>query len=271
MSASVQYVEFPTGSLWSYSLDGSSYTALGVLNGDTQATWNYDRNEVEFHDGTKKISYRNQSVAAALTLADLNPQALSDLSGGLLTKTDTTGVDFATAPDQTIAAGWTNMKPINLAPTTAAGVAVVMDEAPTFTSISGATAGALTDGVDYYIIEDDNSLSGYSIVLDTAGAAGLVTTEVVTIDYDNVSPLASTSLSAGTETYVPSTIALRGYAADQGKTIDIAAVNVDSGTYNFGFKGTASDGTEEMALTFTGYLDQNKTDGAKLFTVTQTL
>lgn len=271
MAASTSYVEFPTGSLWSYSTDGSSYTELGVLNGDTTATWNYDRNEVEFHDGQKQISYRNQTVAASLVLADLNPTALSELSGGMLSKTDVSGVDFSTAPDQTIAAGWTNMKPIPLAPTTAAGVAVIMDAAPTFTSIEGATHDTLTEGADYYIISDDNSFSGYSIVLDTAGAGGLVTTEVVTIDYDNVSPLASVTLSAGTPSYTPDTLWLRGYAEDQGKTIDMYAVNVDAGSYNFGFKGTASDGTEEMALSFTGYLNSSLTDGAQLFTVTITV
>lgn len=272
MAASTSYVNFPTGSLWSYSTDGgSSYTALGVLNGDTEATWNYDRNEHEFHDGQKKLSYRNQSMAVSMTLADLNPQALADLSGGMLTKSDTAGSDFSTAPDQVIAAGWTNMKPINLAPTTAAGVAVVMDDFPTLTSVDGDTHTGLAAGDDYYIIEDPSSFSGYSIVLDTAGSGELVTTEAVTIDYDSVSPLASTTLSAGTASYVPSTIALKGYAEDQGITIVVKAVNVDSGGYNFGFKGTASDGTEEMALTFTGYLDSSATDGEQLFTVTETL
>lgn len=267
--ASTDYVNLPGGSLWSYSLDGSSYTALGMLMGDTSAAWNYDRNEVDGHAGEKLYSYRNQTMAIALTLADLNPQALSDLSGGMLSKTDTAGSDFTDAPDQTIATGWSDMKPINLAPTTAGGVAVVMDAAPTFTSLSGATAGALSAGVDYYIISDDNSFSGYSIVLDTAGAAGLVTTEVVTIAYDNVSPLASVSLTAGASSYVPSSIALRGYSSAQGKTIDIASVNVDSGGYQFGFKGTESDGVDQVELAFTGDINLDLASGAQLFTITE--
>ena len=271
MAASTDYVNFPDGSLWSYSLDGVSYTALGVLNGDTVATWNYDKNEVEFHDGQKKISYRNQTMSAALTLADLNPTAISALSGGMLSKTDTAGVLFSDAPDQVIAADWTNMKPINFQPTTAGAVAVICSIEPTMTSVTGASAGALALGVDYYIITDDNSFCGFSIILDTDGAAGLVTTEIVTINYDEVTPLASVALSAGTPSYVPTTLALRGYSADQGKTIDIAAVNVDTGTYNFGFKGTASDGTDEMALAFTGVLDSSLTDGEQLFTFTETV
>ena len=271
MAASTDYVNFPDGSLWSYSLDGVSYTALGVLNGDTQAIWNYDKNEVEFHDGQKKISYRNQTMSAALTLADLNPTAVSELSGGMLSKTDTAASPFADAPDQVIAIGWSDMKPINLLPTTLGGVAVICSVVPTITSVTGSIAGVCAAGVDYYLITDDNSFCGFSILLDEAGAAGLDPTETVTIDYNSVTPLASTSLSAGTPSYVPTTLALRGYSADQGKTIDIAAVNVDTGTYNFGFKGTASDGTDEMALAFTGVLDSSLTDGQQLFTFTETL
>ena len=93
----------------------------------------------------------------------------------------------------------------------------------------------------------------------------------MTISYANVTPVATVTLAAGTPSYVPSTLALRGYCSEQGKTIDIAAVNVDSGTYNFGFKGTATDGTEEMALAFTGVLDSSLTDGTQLFTFTETV
>jgi hypothetical protein len=271
MAASTDYVRLPDGSEWSYSLDGISYTALGVLNGDVDATWNYDRNEIEFHDGQKKISYRNQSMGATLTLADLNPQALADLSGGMLSKTDTAGVLFNDAPDQIIAAGWSDMKAINLTPTTAGGVAVVGSVVPTLTSVTGATAGALAAGVDYYIVEDDNSFFGWSIILDEAGAAGVVTTEIVTISFADVTPVASTTMSAGSPTFVPDTLALRGVQSSSGITIDIAVVNVDGGSYNFGFKATASDGTDEMVLAFTGVLDADLTDGAQLFTVTQTL
>ena len=272
MAASTDYVNFPDGSLWSYSLDGDSYTALGVLNGDTTAIWGYDKNEVEFHDGQKMLSYRNQTMAATLNLADLNPTAIAALSGGMLSKDDTAASPFSDAPDQVIAVGWSDMKPINLQPTTlAAGAAVICSVVPTLTSVTGSIAGACAAGVDYYLITDDNSFCGFSILLDEAGAAGLDPAETVTISFDEVTPLASTTLSAGTPSYVPTTLALRGYSADQGKTIDVAAVNVDTGTYNFGFKGTASDGTDEMALAFTGVLDSSLTDGAQLFTFTETL
>jgi len=183
----------------------------------------------------------------------------------MLTKNVTAGTDFTDAPDQTIAAGWTNMKPIHLAPTTAAGVAVKMDAEPTFTSISGATAGVLAAGDDYYIIKDDSSYSGYSIVLDTAGGAGLVTTEVVTIDYNNVSPIASTTLTGGSSTYTPDTLALRFYDDASERTMTIYAANVDSGGFTFGFKANDSDGVEEMALSFTGQIDTTRTSGDQLF------
>ena len=271
MAASTQDVTLPKGSEWYYSLDGSSYTMLGVLNGDTTATWNYDSNKHDFHDGQSITSYSNQTMAVGLTLADLNPQALSDLSGGMLSKTDTAGASFSDAPDQTIAAGWTNMKPINFAPTTAGGTAVILSASPTLTSVTGSVAGALTEGADYYIVADDNSFSGWSIVLDTAGAAGLVTTESVVIDYGSLTPTATTTLAGGSSSYTPDTIALRGIQKTTSTTINIHAVTVDGGSYNFGFKGTASDGTDEMVLAFSGELDASKDDGEMLFDITYTV
>lgn len=266
---SISYVNFNNGCEVYYSLDGTSFVQLGATIGDAEGTWNYDKVEVVTATGRKIISFKNQTIAASFNLININPTHLAALSGGMLSRSAVAGTLFTDAPDQTIAAGWTNMKPIHLAPTTAAGVAVACSVVPTFTSVSGASAGPLAEGDDYYIVQDDASFSGYSIILDTAGSAGLVTTEVVTVDFANVTPVASEVLSAGEESYTPTAIALRFVDPEAGQTLEIYSADVDSGGFMFGFKSADSDGVQEMPFSFTGKIDTTRTSGDQLFSWTR--
>lgn len=259
------YVNFNNGCEVYYSEDGVSYTQLGATIGDAEGVWNYDKVEIVTATGQKLISYKNQTIAAAFNLININPEHLAALSGGMLTRAVVAGTPFSDAPDQTIAANWSDMTPIHLAPTTAAGVAVDCSVVPTLTSVTGATAGALTAGVDYYIITDSASFSGFSIVLDTAGAAGLVTTEVVTVDFNSVTPVASETLSAGEESYTPTAIAIRFTDPEAAQTLTIYSADVDSGGFMFGFKSADSDGVQEMPFSFTGKIDTSRTSGDQLF------
>lgn len=267
MSASMDYVYFPNGCLASYSTDGTSYTALGVLVGDTAATWNYDINEVLFSAGQKKKQYKNQTIDASLTLADINPDALTALSGGMLTKTTTAGSANTDVPDQVIASGAFALNtPVNLVLETSATDSTKLKASaePTITSVTGSVDGALSEGTGYEIIVDANSFSGYSIVFLT----GVDLVQSITIDYASVTPIATTTLTGGSSTYVPDTIALRFYDEASGRTMDIHAANVNSGGFAFGFKASDSDGVEEMALSFTGQLDTTRTSGDQLFSWT---
>jgi hypothetical protein len=263
MPASTDHVFFPNGCLARYSLDGTTFTDLGVLLGDSGATYNYDINLVTFSQGQKRRQYKNQTIAASLTLADLNPDAISALSGGMIRKTTTAGVAVTTAPDQVLSSGaWAKNTPIEFVIETSDSDSTKLkaSEEPTI-SVEGSVDGAMAEGTDYEIVVLDSSFAGYGIViLDAATLA-----QDVTITFTSVTPLESTTLTAGESTYTPDTIALQFYEEVSGRTMTIYACNVDSGGYNFGFKGVDSDGVEEMALAFTGEIDTTRTAGDQLF------
>ena len=266
MAASTENVYFPNGCLARYSLDGTSFTDLGVLLGDSGATYNYDVNEVIFSQGQKKRQYKNQTIAANLTLADLNPTALSALSGGMISKTTTAASAVTTCPDQVISEGFALQTPYELVIETSSSdstklKASVEPTLTTTTGVVGTADGNLVEGTDYELVIMSSAFSGYGIVfLSTVDLA-----QDITIDYSSVTPVATTTLTAGQSTYAPDTIALQFYESASGRTMTIYACNVDSGGYNFGFKGVDSDGVEEMALAFTGQLDTTRTSGDQLF------
>lgn len=263
MAASMDYVFFPNGCLASYSTDGTSFTDLGVLVGDTSAVWNYDINEVIFSQGQKKRQYKNQTIEATLSLADINPDALSALAGGMLTKSTTTSGAVTTMPDQVIAEGFALNTPIALVLETSSSDSTKLKASaePTLTSVSGSVDGALVDGTDYEIIIDDSQYSGYSIVF----LSGVTLAQDITIDYASVTPVATTTLTAGSSTYVPDTLALKFADSASGRTLTIYAANVNSGGFAFGFKASDSDGVEQMDLSFNGQLDTTRTSGDQLF------
>ena len=264
MAASMDYVYFPNGCLASYSTDGTSFTDLGVLVGDTTATWNYDINEVVFSQGQKKKQYKNQTIDASLTLADLNPTALGALSGGMLTKTETAGTANTSVPDQVIASGAFALNtPVALVMETSSTDSTKLKASaePTLTSVTGSVDGALVDGTDYEIIIDASQFGGYSIVF----LSGVTLAQSITIDYASVTPVASTTLSGGSSTYVPDTLALKFYDSASKRTMTIYAANVNSGGFAFGFKASDSDGVEQMDLSFTGQIDTTRDDGDQLF------
>lgn len=263
MSASTDHVFFPNGCLARYSLDGSSFSDLGVLLGDSGATYNYDVNLVTFSQGQKKRQYKNQTIAASLTLADLDPTAISALSGGMISKTTTAASAVSTAPDQVLSSGdWAANTPIEFVIETSSTDSTKLKASaePTI-SVSGSVDAGMAEGTDYEIVVLASAFAGYGIVLLDAATLA----QDVTISFTSVTPLASTTLTAGESTYVPDTIALQFYESVSGRTMTIYAANVDSGGYNFGFKGIDSDGVEEMALAFTGEIDTTRTAGDQLF------
>lgn len=268
--AITSYVNFPSGCKVKYSTDGTTYTDLGMLIGDTTATWNYDVNVIRGSEGEKLEQYKNQTVAASFDLANLDPTKLSGLAGGLLTQSTTTTTPVTTMPDQVISSGdWAEDTPVNLVLYTSSSdnTKLIASAAPTLTSVTGSVDGALVAGTDYEIIVDSSAYSGFSIVLL---AAITTVAQNITIDYASVTPVATTTLTAGHSTYTPSSIGLQLYSEAQGKTFTMYNVNIDSGSFNFGFKASESDGADVMTLSFTGSEDVTRTNGDRLFSIVST-
>ena len=272
MSASTSYVNFPAGCLARYSTDGTTYTDLGMLIGDTEATWNYDINTVIGSEGQKLENYKNQTVAASFDLADLNPTALGALSGGLLTTTTTTSAANTSVPNQVIASGdWAFSTPVALVLETSStdDTPLIASASPTIDSVTGSEDNELTVAVDYDIIVDSSSYSGYSIIVKDSATLTTIA-QSITIAYSSVTPTASVTMTAGHNNYSPSSIGLQLYSAAQGKTFTMYNVNIDSGSYNFGFKASDSDGADVMTLSFTGSEDVTRTNGDRLFSIAET-
>lgn len=267
------YVYFPDGAKVSVKESGASvFTDVGAINSAVTNTLNWEENQVNTANaGLLAKQIRNMTMEGGFTLINLDPNGVQKLSGGFLTVTDVAGTPFIDAPDQTVLSGaWSDVTPIQLAPTTAAGVAV-RATALALTSVTGSVDGALVANDDYTLIEDSNSYSGWSIVPNTAGTNLTTVVQDLTIDYGSITPVDSTVVSGGASTFVLQSAAIRiTHTDDNGKIrqLDLYAVDANSGGFQFNFKGANEDGVEEMPLTFTARLDTSRTSGDQLFSWT---
>jgi hypothetical protein len=122
---------------------------------------------------------------------------MSELSNGLFTKTTTAGGDESFV-NQVIAGGtWSDITPVTINLIDSTGKYNVASEAPDIASVTASTAGVLAANTDYALIKDPNSRSGYSIILITAGPAGVTTAEDVTIVYNDSGVVAQTTMTGG--------------------------------------------------------------------------
>lgn len=268
------FIYFPDGAQVSIKESGAgSFTDLGVITTAVTNTLNWEENVVNTANrGQLEKQIRNMTMEGGFTLISLDPDGIQKLSGGFMTTTDIPGTIVSTIDDQEIAAGWSDVTPINLSVIETGSVALGrLTAAPVIASVIGATAGALAANDDYTIVSDSNSSTGYSIVLNTAGAAGVVTGEVVTIAYTSAVPVESTTVTGGSTTYTLEASAIRIKHTDDNtkvRQLDLYAVDMNSGGFQFNFKGANEDGVEEMPLTFTAKLDTTRTSGDQLFSWT---
>jgi hypothetical protein len=196
------------------------------------------------------------------------------MGGGLFTQTNTAG-------SQVLAAGFTNQVFVGfvantkiplVAIVTATGLPIKFSAAPVITSVTGSGTGAsgvLAANNDYTVVVDASSASGYSIVLNTAGTATVAITETITIVWGNNTPIARTTLTAGSSTKILTAYAIKFTHTDSAglvRSLEIFSANTNSGGFAFGFGGANEDGLEEMPITFTGSVDTSLTDGAQLLT-----
>ena len=262
------YVQIPDGAKVEIN-DGSGFVDVGAFNSDITATLNFDVNIINSSNAQIiKRAGKNMTMTWAGTLINLNPTGVAKFSGGLLTTEETTESEITTAADQTIAAGWTTMVSIPLAandPTT--GVALRFSQAPTLV-VDGDTTAALVINNDYFIQADDNSFSGYSILLNSAGSKGVANTQIITIEFSTLLPIAKVTLYGGASTFEFATYEMRMTHTDDNslvRRLNLPKVTPDSGGFQFNFKSSQSDGSEEMPITCTADLDTTLGNGKQLF------
>lgn len=255
----------------------AEFLDLGVVQGDYVAALQYDEDNIEFANATPIKRKSNMRIEGSFTMGNLEGDCLEKLSNGLVTRVVTPGTEVLSAAfDTQVIDGFSLNTNYELAPVvTATGVAIKFSAAPVITSIvtDDSVPETLIADDDYFVIPDVNSASGYSVMFNGSGTAGLAGTEELTITYGNNTPVASETLYCGTSSFTATPYAMRiqhfatSGAADY--TLDLYNVYTSPGSYNFGLKGADTGGIDTMEISFSAELDETKTDGRQLFAVTR--
>jgi hypothetical protein len=254
-----------------------NFLDLGVVQGDYVATLQYDEENIEFANATPLKRKSNMRIEGSFTMGNLEGECLEKISNGIVTRVATPGDQVLSADfDTQVIDGFALNTPIELAPVvTATGVAIKFSEAPVIASIvtNDTPPGTLVADDDYFIIANANSHSGYSVMFNGSGSAGLDGTEELTITYGDNTPVASETLYCGTSSFTATPYAMRiQHFTSSGApdyTLDLYNVYTSPGSYNFGLKGADTGGIDTMEITFAAELDETKTDGRQLLSVTK--
>jgi hypothetical protein len=260
------HITFPDGAQVAVDT-GSGYFDVGAIQSAVTQTLNYTENQTEGANwGKSDLQIREMTIAGGFTLVNLDPEGVEKLGAGMFERVTTAGTPTLTVDDQIIASGFTDKSNIAL-DLIDSNVYLKASAEPTLTSVTGSVDGALTADDDYTIVVDSSASSGYSIVLNTAGTILSTTAQTITIDYNSVTPIASQILYAGTSTKILTAYSMRVRHTDSNskiRQVEMFAVNPNSGSFQFNFKGANEDGIEEMPLTYTAQLDTSRTDGRQL-------
>lgn len=264
---------FPDGAKVSIKEKGAgSFTDLGAIQSAVISTLNYEENQVETANaGQLDKQIRNMTIAGGFTLINLEPDAVERLGGNIFNKDITTSSPTTGVDDQVLLNGFWVDKGINNIILIESTVKLKAFVVPTFTSVIGSVDGALVEDDDFSIIPDPNSFSGFSIVLNLAGTILTTIAQDITINFDSVTPVATTVLSVGTSTLILDAYAMRITHTDDNNKIrqlDLFSVDPNSGGFQFNFKGANEDGVEEMPVTYTAKLDSSLVDGKQLMSWT---
>lgn len=242
--------------------DGSGYADIGATMSDVTNTLEYDVNKVESANAAVLIkSTRNPRITGAFELGNLNPELIEKMGGGMFERVSTSG---SVTPEDQVQEDPAALVLVNIVMLDSSDNNLRPAAAPTVTSVTGATSGVLTVNVDYDIVADDTSPSGYSIRYESGAVTG---SEDVTIVYPSQSMLSSQVLYMGSTTVELDAYAMRFTHTDDAgliRRLELFSVNTSSGGFAFNFKGATSDGIETMSMAYEATLDSSRTDGRQL-------
>lgn len=255
--------------------ESAEFLDLGVMEGDYVATLQYDEERKEWANAAPDITRSNFRMEGSFTLANLEFAGLKEISNGMITRTATQGTPVTAFDDQVID-GFTPNVPVELVATVAAtGTPIKFSAAPVIASIvdDASPQNTLKPDDDYFVIPDATAASGYSIMFTDDGTNEIMPTAELTIEFGTNTPIASETLTCGTSSFEAQPYAMRvqhfnsAGAADY--TLDLYNVYTSPGSYNFGLKGADTGGYDTMEISFSVELDETKTDGSQLFSVTK--
>lgn len=190
-----------------------SYTEIGALtNVSIQRNIQTTEEQVDNAPGEQRI-FKEDATIKFDFIEHLNTTVAEMMFGDSDTFANTAAAPVAGAT-QTIAANWTNQRFYPLEGQNSSGLV------PTINTVTASVTGALsgnTATIDDYKMSR-NSAGIWGIVLDTAGAAGVATTESIVIDYD-YTPAASSKQTFGTGSTLSSFILKVAMRNNDGKEV----------------------------------------------------
>ena len=251
----------------------ASFFDIGAIENGTTASLNWTANQYQSGNaGILNTQIRNMIMNGSVTLINLDPEGIEKMGGGVMTRETVAGAAVTTAPDITIAAGWADETLYPLVITDVDGNKLRASAKPTLTSVTldpTGTPEVLVVGIEYNLIQDSNSSSGWSIMfVSGAMSTGSPTTFEIVVDIASITPIASTVLYGGHSNLTLEAYALRFEALDNNnklRYLELYLVDPDAGGFQFNFKGENEDGVETMPLTFTARIDTSKDNGKQLF------
>ena len=255
--------------------ESSQFLDLGVMEGDYVATLQYDEERKEWANASPDVTRSNFRMEGSFTLANLEFAGLKEISNGMITLTETPGTPV-TVFDNQVVYGFTPNVPVELVATVAeTGKPIKFSAAPVITSIvdDDTEQNTLVENDDYFVIADANSASGYSIMFTDEGTLTISAAAKLTIVFGANTPIESETLTCGTSSFEakPYAMLIQHFnSADVADyTLELYNVYTSPGSYNFGLKGADTGGYDTMEISFSVELDETKTDGAQLFSVTK--
>lgn len=275
------YTYFPDGAKVQVKKFGGAYFDIGAIDKGVKIPLSWK--ETKVHSGNAgwlDMRISEMKVEGAFDLINLNPANIEAMGGGMFTSVATPGTANTTAPNQVIAANWTDntMYEIIMYASPTDLTKLKLPTKPTLTSVTldaGGTPETLIEWTaaasgDYAVIANPNAISGWGIMFNSASMSkGSPKTFAITIDFGSNTPTARTTLSIGSTSKILTAFAIKVEHTDSAakvRGVEIFSCNPKSGGFTFDFGGANEDGTEKMPISFTGEIDTALTDGAQLMT-----
>jgi hypothetical protein len=242
--------------------DKASFHDMGRLEGGGILTHTWETAEINGGNsqdfGERPRNQRVEFAPSALWSQDL--AVFAKLGVGMYTNTAIAGVKVE-GETQTIDEGdWAEDKFILIENQNADSSAIVVN------SVDGSVDHTLTVDDDYIV--GQNEKGEYGIIILSTGGASTEDQDIV-IDYD-YTPATGNKITAGSSSATLSNVVIRirHYTNDALTEYDVEAFvyagKLNSGI-NFNFKGQNQDGLFETTVSFTGNLDESRSDGDQLF------
>ncbi len=252
---------------------GSLFSDVGVVLDEVVASLTWTENDIEYANAEADTTAKEFFIEGSFTLANLDPDNIEKLGNGIIEKVTTAASPVATIPDQTISSGWADQiaYPLVMETSSSDSTTLKTTSAPTLTSVTLDPSGSpevLVEDTEYVVVADSGSSSGWSIQFISANiTAGSPTTFDIEIEYDTNTPVATTTLYAGTTSLTLAEYQLRFTHTDDNslvRQLNLFSAVTTSGGLTFSFKPVTDDSVETIPVTFKSKIDTSLTDGRQL-------